>query len=286
MTRPTGRQRWRTNTQTYPIANTAACGQEDCCCLGAVLIMIRPAGRRRWRTNTQTYPITRLWPICCSRWLLTKEMARITLLLLMPQQQQQMPLNADVIRMPCFRIAIAALIAVTAAGTTPLTPRPCESAHEDDTDVEGCVGSCSEAQASSHCTYCACQGCGWCQQGASVAVSALSEATGSTACTSTTPNDAAFEDCQDFCAPQFASSHCELHTRLACRRTSCSSLLAPSPLLPRPHCARRDLQVQGVRLLRLLLRLRGRRGQAGVPGLMPHVRRRPSWEWQRAQSAE
>ena len=139
---------------------------------------------------------------------------------------------------PSLRILIVALLAprpARAAGTA------CTSTKADDATHEGCFGWCEESQASAHCEYCKCQACPWCQRAVSTidggggdgGGGGTTDASGAT-CSSEVAGDATFEDCQDFCSPQFADSHCGMCKCRACAMCSCSSDYADDA--SKPEC--------------------------------------------------
>jgi hypothetical protein len=69
--------------------------------------------------------------------------------------------------------------------------------------------ACAVTWHETHCSWCACKGCGFCRHGVP--------------CESYVPDDASVEKCEDFCDPFFAERHCDM-----CKCKSCGFCTADS----------------------------------------------------------
>lgn len=145
-----------------------------------------------------------------------------------------------------MRAATAGLI-IVATAATPFAASPhstvkaCQSSKDDDTSHEACFGWCSAMDAASHCEWCKCRGCGWCasfdeqeQLGSlgtgntpsmlyGVSSSTSSSSAAGSICSSEAVDDVAYADCQPFCEPSQASTHCALCKCKSCHFCGCNS---------------------------------------------------------------
>lgn len=134
----------------------------------------------------------------------------------------------------------------------------CQSTVADDTSYEDCQDFCSVSSAESHCQFCKCRACGFCDATCTSAFEddgheatcepwcsadyfgehcqrckckACSFCKTGPPCTSNVPDDSTFEQCEAFCDPSFASSHCSM-----CKCKSCDFCAAGNAVQETATC--------------------------------------------------
>ena len=125
------------------------------------------------------------------------------------------------------------LLAAASSGIATDTVRACTSSQQDDSAHESCFGWCAVSAAETHCKWCACRGCNWCEGGDSeepadsaspgTVASAVVPITQGATCTSEVTDDVTFRDCQPFCDAAQAATHCSTCKCKGCHFCACES---------------------------------------------------------------